>query len=271
MTTMGQVSSARDRILRAATALFAAQGYYRTGTRDIARVADVSEVTLFRCFESKEALFLSSLRATYSAVEKLLKPLHQADDTQRTDQLVPKIIAALFDMVSVSPEIVRLSAVALFEMRGEAREECYAQLGPLIQAVHSLVASNMKIGAIRQLNPAIATAGMALTVIAHTGFYDCIQGRESSHPGRRELVDEYSTFWATVLLPPTVQLRGYDDPAAQTLQELPGRRSRRPSGNKGPDSKYPKARKLQITEAQTRVEKSEPDIFQNQHSSALSG
>ncbi len=46
----------RDRLLRAAIAVFSTEGYVGATTREIARVAEVSEVTLFRHFQSKEQL-----------------------------------------------------------------------------------------------------------------------------------------------------------------------------------------------------------------------
>jgi AcrR family transcriptional regulator len=50
------VSETRDRLLQAAIQVFSTQGYVGATTREIARVADVSEVTLFRHFQSKEQL-----------------------------------------------------------------------------------------------------------------------------------------------------------------------------------------------------------------------
>lgn len=47
----------KDRILEAGLRLFSEKGYLGTTTRDIARLAGVAEVTLFRHFASKERLF----------------------------------------------------------------------------------------------------------------------------------------------------------------------------------------------------------------------
>lgn len=46
----------RDRLLKAAIEVFSTAGYVGATTREIARVADVCEVTLFRHFQSKEQL-----------------------------------------------------------------------------------------------------------------------------------------------------------------------------------------------------------------------
>lgn len=47
----------RTRILKSALVTFSKQGYASATTREIARCADVTEVTLFRHFSSKEKLF----------------------------------------------------------------------------------------------------------------------------------------------------------------------------------------------------------------------
>ena len=54
-------TSTRDRILDAALRSFARHGFTGATTKDIARKAKVNEVTLFRLFKSKKALFAAVL------------------------------------------------------------------------------------------------------------------------------------------------------------------------------------------------------------------
>lgn len=53
------ITKTRDRLLKAAIEVFSTEGYVGATTREIARVAEVSEVTLFRHFQSKEQLLNS--------------------------------------------------------------------------------------------------------------------------------------------------------------------------------------------------------------------
>lgn len=57
----GRQSSARERILDSALQVFAEKGFSAATTREIAKVADVNEVTLFRHFETKSSLFAAVL------------------------------------------------------------------------------------------------------------------------------------------------------------------------------------------------------------------
>ena len=55
--------STRERIIEAAYNLFSENGYLGTKTREIAKLASVSEVTLFRKFKNKETLFTEVLKS----------------------------------------------------------------------------------------------------------------------------------------------------------------------------------------------------------------
>jgi AcrR family transcriptional regulator len=67
-------SNTRERIMEAALSLFSIKGYDGSATRDIAQMAEVNEITLFRHFGSKENLFrevLSHYAPTSMLSEKL--------------------------------------------------------------------------------------------------------------------------------------------------------------------------------------------------------
>jgi AcrR family transcriptional regulator len=57
-----------EEIIAAATAAFAAAGFARTSLDDVARRAKVSKGTLYRYFDSKEALFRAMVRANVATV-----------------------------------------------------------------------------------------------------------------------------------------------------------------------------------------------------------
>lgn len=62
-------TTTRDRLLKAAIQVFSTEGYVGATTREIARVAEVSEVTLFRHFQSKEQL-LSAVAQHITALRR---------------------------------------------------------------------------------------------------------------------------------------------------------------------------------------------------------
>ena len=200
---MQKKSEVPSRIVRAAIALFSRQGYHRTSTRDIARLADVSEVTLYRHFEHKEDIFWAALTSCFDALKPRLYALEPAARNTEPQILLPKVLHALVDTATFSPEFVRLIAVALLEVRGKAEEVCRQQMTPFFTSITSYLQNNIEAGNIRNLNPAITTLGIALTVFAQPGLSKLIEGCQLSRMDSRAVLDEYSQFWLSALLPPS--------------------------------------------------------------------
>jgi AcrR family transcriptional regulator len=198
-----------DRIIRAAIALFSRQGYYQTGTREIARLADISEVTLFRYFEHKDDIFTAALQSSFKSVESRLDMLCGGVEGRTPEEVLPKIINLLVDITTFSPELLKLAGVAVLEMRGKYQDMCCHLLAPLLTHITNYLRLNVANGRLRNLNPAIVTAAMAMTIIVQPELSKFIEGCELSTLNGREALEEYSSFWLKILLPPpseTVQI-----------------------------------------------------------------
>jgi AcrR family transcriptional regulator len=96
-----------DQILQAAGKLFACQGYHGTSTREIARLAEVSENTLFRHFENKEELFWSSLRSCSAGLKFRRDVLEGLTKCGPPEVVLPKVLDMLADTVNYRPELLR--------------------------------------------------------------------------------------------------------------------------------------------------------------------
>lgn len=198
---MPKKSDVPSRIVRAAVALFARQGYHGTSTRDIARLADVSEVTLYRYFERKEDVFWSALASCFDAVKPRLGMLEANGRSSAPDVFLPRILNVLLDTATFSPELIRLVAIALLEVRGKAEEVCREHMTPIFTAMAKYLQNNIDAGNIRNLNPAIMTLGMALTVFAQPELSKLIEGCGLSRMDSREVLETYSKFWLGALVP----------------------------------------------------------------------
>jgi AcrR family transcriptional regulator len=104
---VSQTSSTRRRIVQAALELFVAQGVTNTTTRQIAELAEVNEVTLFRQFGNKHGLVLALIEesgAFESLGESLVLPTSPSEDTyQVLREYVNKVLLALERV----PELIR--------------------------------------------------------------------------------------------------------------------------------------------------------------------
>ena len=197
-----RASLVQGRIVQAAVALFSRQGYHGTSTREIARLADVSEVTVFRYFEHKDDIFWSALQSSFSAIKPRLESLDRTSKREPPQVVLPEIIRLLLDIATFSPELVRLIAIAFLELRGRAEDVCREHLTPLFAVISEYLTSNIESGRVRNLNPAIVTAAITLTVIVQPELSKLIEGSWLSQLGGREVINEYSAFWLNVLAPP---------------------------------------------------------------------
>jgi AcrR family transcriptional regulator len=84
-------STQKEKIVSAASQLFARQGYHGTSTREIARLSDVSENTIFRHFDRKEDLFWSALRTRCSVIKLRRDTVEGMTADESPEVILPKI------------------------------------------------------------------------------------------------------------------------------------------------------------------------------------
>jgi AcrR family transcriptional regulator len=201
MTSQPKNSDQVNKIVHAAAQLFALQGYHGTSTREIARLADISENTLFRYFEHKEDLFWTALRSRLSGLELRRDLLSGIAEGAGPEIVLPQIFAQLVDTAILKPELLRLVAVAFIELRWKAGAVCFEYLSPIFSAVNRYLASNIESGKLRSVDPSLLTAALAATVMVHPEFTRLIAGAPSPYSDSREAIQVYTRFWLDVLVP----------------------------------------------------------------------
>jgi hypothetical protein len=115
--------------------------------------------------------------------------------------MLPEIVCLLVDIVTYSPELMRLIAVALLELHGPAEELCRENLSPLFAAISGYLARNIEAGRVRKLDPAIVTAALAFPVLMQPELSKMMNGGTLSKLGGREAINQYADFWVKVLIP----------------------------------------------------------------------
>jgi AcrR family transcriptional regulator len=200
MSTTGRSSERLEQVLQVAGQLFARHGYHATSTREIARIARISENTLFRQFENKEQLFWEALRHRFASF-KLPRELLEAIANSRGPEIVlPQLLAQLADTATLNPDSFRLLAVAFLEFRWEAGNTCADFLGPIFSTVKTYLKKNMDAGMLRSLDPAVLTAALGVTVISYPEIARTLDG-SSQYRENRDAVESFSKLWLSFLLP----------------------------------------------------------------------
>jgi AcrR family transcriptional regulator len=103
-----RVASAR--ILDAATAVFAVQGYDRASMSAIAARAGVTKPTLYARFGSKEQLFEAAVQREYEVRKKRLFAAYAAENGEAFRDRLRRLSSTYFELVQDRPEAVLLIA-----------------------------------------------------------------------------------------------------------------------------------------------------------------
>src|SRR5262249_3337983 len=99
-------STTRDRVLRAATRLFAGRGYGMTSMRDIARAARIRVASLYHHFKSKDALYLEVLDREQNRLRDIMNTVLAEETDFRTQ--IAEMVRRSFDYHSKNPDLARL-------------------------------------------------------------------------------------------------------------------------------------------------------------------
>jgi AcrR family transcriptional regulator len=205
-----------EKIIQAASKLFAHQGYHGTSTREIARLADVSENTLFRHFDHKEDLFWAAIRWHLTGLKptrNLLKGIARDDSPE---VVMPKIIEMLADTVNYRSELLRLIAVAFIEMPTKAGGFCLEYFSPVFLAINQYLEMNIRSGKIRDLDSTMLASALIMTALTHPGISSLIGGKSPSYSSSLEAHREYARFWLELTVP---KMPAYLSPMAETRGE----------------------------------------------------
>ena len=190
-----------EKIVQAATQLFASQGYHATSTREIAHLAKVSEHTLFRHFVRKEDLFWSALRSSTAVLTAQTDLLNEIRAGDTPEVVLPKILELIADIVSCRPEALRLIAIAFLELQAKADELCGNLFSPLLSGISHYLAGSVAKGEVLEVDPSLLTASLMAMVLMYPQFSKLTAGNSQPPLDRRDTVIAYSKFWLDMLSP----------------------------------------------------------------------
>ncbi|HYG98203.1 MAG TPA: TetR/AcrR family transcriptional regulator [Terriglobales bacterium] len=196
-------NSTEDRIIEAAVQLFSRDGFNGTSTREIARLASVNEVTIFRYFARKKDLFWAAVDSRASRL-RLGKALQEGLKGNASPAIVLEMIFEfLVETVQNQPELLRLLRFSALELDAGVDRICRKHLAPIFESLVAYLGRSIETQSIRRVDPVITALGFAATVMAHYGLYGPVTGAEFPYASRDEAIAAYTEYWLNLLLPPT--------------------------------------------------------------------
>jgi AcrR family transcriptional regulator len=187
-------------IVDAAVQLFAEQGFNGTRTKNIARLAGVNETTMFRYFPSKQVLFWAGLQSRLKQL-RLSKELQTSMARNEAPEIVlPLIVEFIVETATYQPELLRLLAFGLLELRPDAERFCRQHLSPIVQAISDYLSGCVKRGELRSLDPLMSCLALASTAISHQSLYQILMGYSPPYTSTKEATAAHTRFWLDALV-----------------------------------------------------------------------
>jgi AcrR family transcriptional regulator len=207
----GQNKATENRILEAAVQLFSRQGFKGSSTREIARLAGVNEVTVFRYFPRKKDLFWAATDSHLSRLRigKELKARLESEEDPRV--VVPLIVQLLVETVYSHPEIMRLLYLGMFELELGSERIFRKHLRPILDPLSTYLARCVDSGTIRCLDPNVATLGMLSTVVLHQALPQFLGNNlpdAEPYGDPDSIIGLYTNFWIKALVPSATEKAG---------------------------------------------------------------
>jgi len=100
------LTATKEKIIEAAYSCFAEKGYIGTTTREIAKTAGVSEITLFRYFRTKAALFEAVINR-YSILSDLKKIASENND-KNIEETIKHIAKRIYLTLRKKKKLIRI-------------------------------------------------------------------------------------------------------------------------------------------------------------------
>ncbi|HEY9861244.1 MAG TPA: TetR/AcrR family transcriptional regulator, partial [Candidatus Obscuribacterales bacterium] len=155
-----QRSPTRQRLINAAIELFTAQGVTETTTRQIAELAEVNEVTLFRHFGNKHGLLLAVLEDSGMFTQLGESLIQQANRTSDIAQTLKDYASACLQALERVPDFVRSVVGEAGQYPAENRQALGQGITEANRYVAEYLATVIHQGHLRTLLPAEKLASL---------------------------------------------------------------------------------------------------------------
>lgn len=166
-----------ERLLEATLKLISEKGYLRATTKDIAREAGVTEVTLFRHFGSKERLFEEVINK-YTFLPSLRDLLSEISEYSDSSENVLYAIGVLFfETLKERKSLIKIMTSEI-NIYPEKIREIYTQfIDETDRILAGYFRSQQKKGMLRQFSPEMAAGVFLGMIFSYFRLEEIVKGR----------------------------------------------------------------------------------------------
>jgi AcrR family transcriptional regulator len=192
--------SPQERILRAATDLFAEVGYSGASTRDIARAAAVNDATVYRHFFSKKQLFAAVLEAELMKLSARTNRVALVARKKDIRSTLSGIFESLTKALVREPRLLRLLQFSVLEFGFEMQPLYHKYLAELLDEATTYLESRREGDELQCNDSRGMVVAFAVTVVALQTLYPLFEGEEISLRSRQENIAKCVDLWLALLV-----------------------------------------------------------------------
>ncbi len=194
-----ELRSVQSRILDAAAELFSNLGYHGVSTKEIARLAEVNESSIFRYYPNKRSLFLAALDAEFARVRlraDLLARLAAAPDAQTA---LAALFRAIGDAVLQHGVLVRLIHFSVLDFGEDLNEIFDRHVRGTMRVVSEYMARWPELSQSPGYDTRIGIVSFIATVVAMKDFYPVLTDRRETPQALENTVTFCTELWCNAL------------------------------------------------------------------------
>ncbi|MBF0329367.1 MAG: TetR/AcrR family transcriptional regulator [Nitrospirae bacterium] len=184
----------REKVLAAALQLFSAKGYLGATTKEIAKLAGIAEVTLFRQFSSKEQLFEEVLN-TYSFLPKIKSLIPEIEKLPYEEALA--LIAMRFlETLKSRIEMIRIMQSEMSRYPEKIHKIYNSFLDGIIKTLALYFKSLQDAGALKEFNTEYAARAFMGMFYSFFSAQEILLGKKYRKADLELVVKEYVNIFA---------------------------------------------------------------------------
>lgn len=187
----------RTQILLGAAQVFAAKGFHKATTKQIAKAAGVSEGTIYNYFDNKRDLLLAMVEMLATQTFKHIGFDHPPDDP---GEFFKQVLMDRYRLIEEHGHIIAPLVAEIFA-DVSLREAIYSQvLKPMTGLVEQYIQHQIEAGTFKPVNPVVATRAFIGTMIINTSLK--FSGLDSRYEAisAETLIDEVVSLFLDGLL-----------------------------------------------------------------------
>jgi len=182
-------SEKRDRILKAATHIFAQNGFYNSKISDIARLAEVADGTIYLYFKNKDDLLISLFEEEMSKIIRNMRENINREKGFRNK--IMKFIEIHLSLIAENKELAEVLQIELRQSHKFMKEYMGSKLNDYLNIISSIIVQGQKDGEVRSdVVPAVAKRILFGALDELSGFWVLSKNKRYSLTTSAQMVSE---------------------------------------------------------------------------------